>query len=212
MIRQHTCDWLKEFTTDPRSPIKHNRKSGDYILIVNADTCVVMVYCPRCGEKLRGGAKPVHRREHLCKHLPELSREAKSSVRYRREEREHWLFGSDSLMIRLFHCPICGSKLPLHRNDNRFYKRSPAEVTELTKRFQNVTTIDLALKQFGPPDVDRGPVVQYAYPKGKRTLTGYRRAIFYDHLARTVTVAVIEGLDGHVAVKFYPKGQHKRPA
>lgn len=205
MSHHHTCDLLKEWTADPRSPIKRNTRSAGYVLIVNPESRVVIAYCPFCGEKISGTGELVSQREHLCKHLPELSRDPESSVRYRRDEREYWLFGSDSLMIRLFYCPLCGCKLLLHKNDRYFYKKAPAEVAELAKQIQKITTIDLAIEQFGPPDVQHGRLVDYAYPKGKRTRIGHKRALFYDHLARTVTVAVIEGLDGRVEVKLYPK-------
>jgi hypothetical protein len=164
-----------------------------------------MAYCPFCGAEVSASRKSVSQPKHGCHHLQELSSKSDSSVKYRRDEREYWLFGRDSLMIRLFYCPLCGCKLPLHKHDSRFYKRSPAEVAELTKRCEKITTIDLALEQFGPPDVQHGRFVDYVYPKGKRTRIGHKRVLFYDHVARSVTVVVIEDLDGRVVVKFYAK-------
>jgi len=108
-------------------------------------------------------------------------------------------------VIRLFYCPICGNRIPLEKSDTRFYKKSPAEVAKLSERFAGITAIDLAIQKFGRPDFDRGRVVDISYPKGKRTRSGYKRAIFYDRLARTVTVMVSEELDGRVIVRFYPK-------
>jgi len=205
MIHHHICDLLKMFSTDPRIPIKFNEKSGEYSLTVNADIGVMMVYCAFCGNKMTDGSKSVSRREGSCEHLAELSLEPESSVRFRTEEREYWLYGRNSRMVRLFYCPVCGRRLPLHKNDSRFYKKSEAEVAELVKRFRNITTIDLALEQFGPADVQHGRTVDYIYPKGRRTRIGHKRALFYDHLAETVTVVVIEKLDGGLDVKFYPK-------
>lgn len=109
-------------------------------------------------------------------------------------------------MIRLFYCPICGVALLLPSNDKRFFfDRSPQEVAELTERVKSVTSIDLALKHLGHPDVDQGPWAEDTYPKGQRTRIGSKRALFYSKLAKTVTVAVIEWIDGSVDVKFYPK-------
>jgi len=194
-----------EFAADPRIPIRFNKSSGQYTLIVNAGHHMIMTFCPRCGEKLNGDRKSARVNEQLCKHLPDLSRKRGSSIKYRRREQEFWLLGRDSLTLRLFYCPLCGNKLPLQKDEVRFYRKSPAEVAKLAKQFQKITTVDHALKQFGPPDIRRGPILDYFYPKGKRTPTGYKRALFYNQLAKTVTVVVIELLGGKVEVKFYPK-------
>ena len=209
MIPIHSCDLLKMFSTDPRIPIKFNEKPANYSMAVNSEIRVTMVYCAFCGKKMAGATKSVSRRRGPCQHLPALSRKPKSSVKFRPNEREFWLYGRNSRMVRLFYCPLCGCKLPLHKNDRRFYKKSEAEVTKLVKGFRNITTIGLALEQFGPPDVQHGRTVEYIYPEGRRMRIGHKRALFYDHLAKTVTVVVIEKLDGSVEVKFYPKEKSK---
>jgi predicted RNA-binding Zn-ribbon protein involved in translation (DUF1610 family) len=193
------------FTADPRIPIELDEKSGEYILILNGDARLVMIYCPFCGEKLGAGEKSVSPSGHLSRHLAKLSRKPGSSVRYRRDCREHWVFGRDSHMVRLFYCPICGGKLTVWKHDTRFYNESPAEVAALTKRIQNITKIDQAIERFGPPDVQRGPIVGYIYPEGKPLRFGARKVLFYEHLAKTVDVVVSEDLDGRVHVKLHRK-------
>jgi hypothetical protein len=143
--------------------------------------------------------------ERLCEHLPELSGEADSSVRYRTQEQEYWLFGQAGHIVRLRYCPVCGSKLPLVKGSDRFYEKSPTEAAELANRFSSIATVEAALTQIGPPDVDRGPFQDYRYPAGIKTRVGYKRALFYSRLAKTIKVAVIEWPDGRVTVNYYPK-------
>ena len=195
------------WTADPTIPIEYDENSAQHTLMKSADTRLVMLYCPFCGKRMSGGTKPVSRREHFCKHLRELSRKPGSSIRYVREYGEYQLSSRDSPThsTRLFYCPICGSKQRVCTSDWRFNKKSPKEVAELAKRVQNITTMEQALERFGPPDVERGPVVRIVYPEGKRTALGHKRAFFYERFAKTVDLVVIEGLDGRVDVKFYRK-------
>jgi len=202
------------WTADPAIPIEYDEKMARHTLITSADTRLVMLYCPFCGKKMSARTKADERREHSCKHLPDLSREGGSSIIYVREYREYQLLSRDSPThsIRLFYCPICGSKQRVSTIDWRFYKKSPKEVAELRECTHNITTMQEALERFGPPDVERGSVVRFVYPEAQRTALGHERAFFYEHLAKTVDVVVIEGLDGRVDVRLYPKERkpHKR--
>jgi hypothetical protein len=126
-------------------------------------------------------------------------------VRYREYEGEFWLEGRGSLGIRLFYCPICGSKLRLKKEDRRFYKQSPRETAKLRRRFQELTSVDKVLRLFGPPDRQYGPSEDYLYPEGKRTRLAHRRVLFYKNLARTVDLVVYELPDERVDLRLVPK-------
>jgi len=210
MSKRHECAVLKMVTADPRVPITFDRKSKSHSLAVNLDTRVIMSFCPFCGENLDDTSKSMPKHTSVCRHLQSLSRKQNSSVKFRREYCEYWLFGRDLDKTRLFYCPVCGTKLPLQKNDSRFHKESVEELNELKKLTRNITTVDHAIEQFGPPDVQHGRHMGYLYPEGKRTRFGNKRVLFYENLAKTVDVVVYEGLDGRVNVKFAPKEKKRR--
>jgi hypothetical protein len=108
-------------------------------------------------------------------------------------------------MIRLFFCPECGRALKMRPRDPNFYKKSPSEEGALSEQLKDIRTIADALRKFGKPDYELGRKTWDFYPCGKRVRQGIRRALFYEHLAETITVSVIHWLDGVVESKLYEK-------
>ena len=206
MAGGNICDLLREWSADPRSPIKLDAHTSEFVLTLNGRKRLAMDFCPFCGEPLGSGGRRISRGRATCRHLAKLAREPLSAVVYRPEYGEYWFAGSRSLKIRLFFCPVCGRRQRIARDDDKhFHKKSPEEVAQLTKLFSEVSSIAVALQRFGPADVDRAGFIEHHYPKGKRTEVGCKRALFYNRLAKTITVAVIEGLDGRIDVRFYAK-------
>ena len=208
--QSHSCSALKEWCADPRSPIERDSASRFY-LSANGELKIRMLFCPFCGASLSGNTRAPKGRGTSCRHLAELARKPRSPVVYRPEWREYWLAGTKDLLIRLFYCPLCGAKVPLGEQDERvFLKPSQRELAGLKRRLKGLKSLRTALQQLGPPDVDQGPWAEDLYPQGERTRVGCKRALFYMNLARTVTVAVVEWLDGTVDVKFYPKAKRTK--
>lgn len=206
MTHIHNCELLEMWCADPRVPIGFWEKPRKYSLIVNTDTSVTMAYCPFCGKNLYDSNISTSRRTRLCKHMLELTTNPESSVKYRPELNEYWILGFEDIKVRLFFCPLCGQELPLQKTNGLFYQKSESEVVKLKNIFANIKTIDHALEQFGQPDFDRKPIVDYVFWKGKRSSVNYGRALCYQHLAKTVDVHVMEA-DGKIIVKFYPKAK-----
>lgn len=208
-MRIHNCEMLESWCLDERVPIELRKESGEIVLTINADTAVALTYCALCGKSLDGIRKSNSLRAGVCKHVKDLAAKPASSVRYRSSEEEYWIFGAKELWVRLFFCPICGRKLPL--STTKRYHKSPSEVARLTKLFANVKSIDQAIAQAGPPDFERGPDSDHFYWKGERLHVGFGRSLFYQHLAKTVDVNVVEGLDGKLSVKFFAKALERGP-
>lgn len=206
MSTRHTCFLLNLWLADPSVPIEFDEESRKYVLIVNADIHVTMVYCPFCGRNLNSGRSAVARRGRLCKHLAKLEKQTKSSIIYWREQGEYAIAGHPSRIVRLFYCPICGNKLPPRKNGKKsFYRKSPIEIAKLSELVKGVATPDQVLERLGPPDIRRGSSETYLYLDGKRVPIGCKWSLFYEHLAKTVEVVVSESLDGRVEVRFFPK-------
>ena len=164
-----------------------------------------MLYCPFCGKGTASGIGASHSNRSRCDHLAALSRHPRSSVKFRPSDNEYWCTGSRSLLIRPFYCPVCGRKLAVDNTEERFLARSPTELALLRTRARGIATLADALERFGTPDTEHGPAMDCLYPGGRRTVIGHRRALIYSGLAKTITVAIMELLDGRVVVKFYPK-------
>ena len=207
MNHHRNCDGLWDAVADPRVPIEFNKNTGKYQLLVNTKKRLSMVYCFRCGESLIRNKKEDANRKKVCKHLDVLTSELESSVQYRENLSEFWVVGRDSVMVRLFYCPFCGRKLPLGSNKRDFHSRSLKEVSKLNKQFQSISSIEQAIHKFGRPDGDQGPVVDFVYHKGRRRRIGYKRAVFYNNLAKTLVACISEELDGSVDIKFYSKAK-----
>jgi hypothetical protein len=206
MPRAHECELVLQNTADPRSPLE--RAAGGLSLPVGEDECLNLSFCPFCGDDLATG-KPPESRAVACQHLAQLERERRSSVVRSAGAGIYELMGRDSVRIRLFFCPICGSKLPTEDNRHEFHERSAQELADWGKLASGVRTIAQALDRFGKPDLDQGPTRSFFFPGGVRTEVGTNRALFYENLAQSFTVAAIEWADGRFDIKFYPK--EKRP-
>jgi hypothetical protein len=204
MISDHQCDSWKMWTADPRVPINRSLQNEHYVIQVNDHNNVIICFCPFCGEKLAANEQLI-KAKCPCTHLEQLSLESESSVGYNNQQGEYWLFGGESLVIRFFYCPICGCKLPLHDNASSFHTEDPKERDALTIKLEGILTIDQIVRQFGPPDIDRGYTLNHFYPDGKRVDVGYNRAIFYEHLAQTIIMVAVETLNGRLEVNFIPK-------
>src|SRR5437899_2341804 len=198
----HRCDLIEQWSADPRSPLEE--RIDGYYLAVSGQVVLSIAFCPFCGDEISTGMPPTQR-PLTCHHLEELARDPESSVRYLPESEEYQLMARDSLKIRLFFCPACGSRLPINNNEQEFCERSALELAKWAKLSEGINTIALALARFGKPDLDQGPTKSYMYLHGKRTEVGTTRALFYHNLAQTFTVAAIEWLDGGFDIKFYPK-------
>jgi hypothetical protein len=177
---------------------------GGLSLTDGGDGQLGLSFCPFCGDELATGKAP-HRRAAACQHLAALQRQGLSSVVHSGAPGVYDLLGSDSLRIRVFFCPICGSKLPDADNRHEFYERSPQELAQWRKLVQGVRTIRETLGRFGKPDLDQGPTKSFFYPGGVRTEFGTSRALYYRNLAQTFTVAAIQWADGSFDIEFYPK-------
>jgi predicted RNA-binding Zn-ribbon protein involved in translation (DUF1610 family) len=194
------------WTIDPRSPLQFYKKTRETKLVINENVCVLLHYCPFCGKALNNSEHKIQKEHKLgCDHLKTLAEEMETTVRYQYQEMEYWLHGCESLMIRMFYCPMCGFKLPLHQSKTRFLEKSNTEIAQLKKRVKNLATIDSTRKLLGPPDVERGPVIDRFYPKGKLVRIGYRKVLFYNNLAKTITVQVVELLNRKIEVRLIPK-------
>jgi len=206
MARNHACFSLTDWCLDPRSPIKREGHPPGYTLAVNAETPLTMVFCPFCGDRIADGERGAPRAHPNCSHLRTLSRAPGSSVVYVPEYRQFMLAGSGSMKIRLFFCPLCGGKIRWRKGDtDRFYENPPAELADLAKRFEGITTVARALRRLGAPDTDLGPVSDYCYFNGKRLQIEVKRTLFYNNLVRKAIVGVIESPDGRVDIRFYPR-------
>jgi len=187
---------------DERVPVELKKETGEFVLTINAGTVVTLAYCPWCGERLDGSEKSNSLRDGVCEHIKDLAAKPESSIRYLSPEGEYFVCAND-LSVRLFFCPICGRKLPVQQTNR--YEKSPIEVEQLTKLFANVRSPDDAIEQVGQPDFERGPNADHFYWKGERVSVGFNRALFYERLARTVEVHVVEWSDGKTDVKFLAK-------
>jgi hypothetical protein len=190
---------------DPRVPLDFSPESGEYFLTGREDVRMAMLYCPFCGERLKAPVESETRRKHVCGHLVELAAATYSPVKYCRDEQDYRLVARDSCLVCFFYCPLCGIRLPLGRRASRFHRKSPSEVARLTRRIRRATTVERAIKEFGPPDIVQGPAVDWLYPRGKPARIAHNRVLFYTQLAETIVVAVFEYPDGHVETKLYPR-------
>jgi hypothetical protein len=207
----HNCELLESWRMDERAPVELRRETGKFVLTINSATAVTMAYCPWCGKSLDGSGKPNPLKAAACEHMKDLAAMPESSIRYLSAEREYCLCGANGLSARLFFCPKCGRKLPVHQTNR--YEKSPREVARLRKLFANVRSVDEAIEQVGQPDFERGPNTDHFYWNGARISVGFKRALFYERFARTVEVHVVEWADGKTEVKFLAKAPtvpHKR--
>lgn len=201
---KHKCDLWQMWTSDPRVPITRDDRNRRYFIAVSPRRKILVNYCPFCGNRVfdnKLDAVALRR----CRHFEGFSRGRSSSIRCGRPNLGYWLHGSESLEVKLFFCPICGDKLPDPDDAGMFCKRSKKEVEGITKRFEGISTVDQAIKEFGPPEVRSGPLFERFFPGGKPITVGYRIALFYQHLARTVIVVVVEAPDGRLDLKFNQK-------
>lgn len=183
----HSCDLLTIWAADPRVPVRFDKRSKDYRLIINSNERLRMLFCPWCGDSLIQPPEPAVRCEGYCKHLPDLSRKPNSPIKFNDYRQNYEIVGRRFGSVALFYCPICGIKQPVHDDRDRFYERSPDEVAELTERTKNITTIDQAIETLGAPDQQRGRTVDYLYIGGKKTPFGDNKVLFYERLAKTVS-------------------------
>jgi hypothetical protein len=206
MKNLHACAVLKMWLADPRIPIELDNKIGTYVLQVS-DTQVELRFCPYCGQPIKGHEPTMAVPPRSCKHLTSLSRKPGSTIEHRSQQRQYWIRGSEGFSALVYHCFVCGRLLPRKASDQNFYVKSPKEEAVLKRQFENIHSIEEALQRLGHPDTDHGRHTEHIYPDGKRTLIGHRRALFYERLAKTITVVILELLNGQFEVKFYPKAR-----
>lgn len=194
---------------DERVPVELKKETGEFVLNVNVSTVITMAYCPWCGESLDDSKKSNPLPAGVCEHIKDLASKPESMVRCQSAERGYYIRGAEELSIYLVFCPICGCKLSFDQTYR--FEKSHLEVERLTNLFANVRSTDDAIEQVGQPDFERGPSADHFYWKGERVSVGFKRALFYERLAMTVEVHVVEWLDGKTDVKFLAKAPSVPP-
>jgi hypothetical protein len=197
----HTCDLVESWLHDGRLPIR--RELDRIILTVDAKTEVAAHYCPFCGECLVANPNESPPQSSTCPHLKEMASKPASSIEFVADDQEFFLRGTGSLRVCLFFCPDCGKALPLHEQES--CPQSCEETARLAKLFSEISSIDQAIREFGRPDFERGPSLDFFYWKGTRHNMSCRRFIYYEQLSETLNVQFVEWNDGTVGVKFLPK-------
>jgi len=142
-----------------------------------------------------------------CGILERLSKEPGVPIVYDPELNEYHIQvpdGGGNMMM--YHCFLCGGRLPKSRRDELFMHVTSAEAIRLKTVLKDIKTLPDLLAAFGSPDRDE----PMGIGEGKWVVDGglrmtYHRTLTYCSLSPTADVLAALDLDGRVQYSFWPK-------
>ena len=143
----------------------------------------------------------------ICNWPRDVSAEPGTSIVFDEQTNEYHFLTQKGSQLSIYHCPFCGGTMPRSKSHELFAHISEAEVERLDKLTRPLTSVEDAVRVFGPPERDTPKGLRVRTPaKGRRPprIASYR-VLTFTHLSDTAEVELTDYSPEGIRFSFHGK-------